>query len=83
MKKLNKKEVDAFNLYMLNKYINREDKDNVFGVGLTDKEFRDFVVRIFLCPKWYAVGPIGHDQVNEEIMYAILDKFDKKWRRRK
>ena len=34
--------------YMKKKYDNREDKDNIFGVGITDAEFRRFSIEYLL-----------------------------------
>ena len=45
--------------YMNDKYNNREDKDNIFGVGVTDVEFRHFIVDYLLGSDWYVVDPLG------------------------
>lgn len=37
------------------KYRNREDKDNIFGVGITDSEFRQFIIDYLLGKDWYVV----------------------------
>lgn len=70
-----------FDVDMRYKYANREDKDNIYGVGLTDSEFRNYIIKILLGNDWYVVDPISHNQVNEEAMYAILDKLNKNWRK--
>lgn len=80
MPKLDKNAIKKFNSYMENKYYYRQDKDNIFPVGITDTEFVLFITHIFLGEKWYCVNPITHNQVNEEVICSILDKFDKKWR---
>ena len=81
MPKLDKNAIKKFNSYMENKYFNRKDKENVYCVGLTDSEFRNYIIKILLGEDWYVVDPLGHNQVNEEALYTILDKFDKNWRR--
>lgn len=79
MKLVNKSAIKDFKTQMNLKYASRDDRDNIFGVGLTDSEFRNFIINIFLGKDWYVVDPISHDQVNEQALYQILDKVDKKW----
>lgn len=66
--------------YMNDKYNNREDKDNIFGVGVTDAEFRDFIIDYLLDSDWYVVDPLGQTQVNEIALYDILNKYSKRYR---
>lgn len=66
--------------YMNSKYKNREDKDNIFPVGLTDEEFRRFTIDYLLGPDWYVVDPLSRDQVNEIALCDILDKYSKTYR---
>lgn len=63
------------------KYINREDKDNIFGVGITDSEFRQFMIDYMLGKDWYVVDPLSQTQVNEIALYEILEKYSKKYRK--
>ena len=63
------------------KYINREDKDNIFGVGITDSEFRQFIIDYLLGKDWYVVDPLGQTQINEIALYEILEKYSKKYRK--
>lgn len=41
------------------RYKNREDKDNMFGVGISDAEFRRFAIDYLLEEDWYIVDPLG------------------------
>lgn len=66
--------------YMNDKYNNREDKDNIFGVGVTDAEFRHFIIDYLLGPDWYVVDPLSRDQVNEIALNDILNKYSKRYR---
>ena len=66
--------------YMNDKYNNREDKDNIFGVGVTDTEFRQFVIDYLLGSDWYVVDPLGQTQVNEIALHDILNKYSKRYR---
>lgn len=65
---------------MNDKYNNREDKDNIFGVGVTDAEFRQFIIDYLLGSDWYVVDPLGQTQVNEIALYDILKKYSKRYR---
>ena len=69
--------------FMDERYKNREDKDNMFGVGVSDAEFRDFVIQYLLGEDWYVVDPLGQPQVNEIALYKILEKYSKKYRKEK
>jgi len=61
------------------KYANREDKDNIFGVGLTDREFIDFVIKYLLGDDWCVADPLGQTQINEIALYEILGKYSKEY----
>lgn len=66
--------------YMNDKYNNREDKDNIFGVGVTDAEFRDFIIDYLLGNDWCVVDPLGQKQINEIALNDILNKYSKRYR---
>lgn len=67
--------------YMKKKYDNREDKDNMFGVGITDAEFRKFAIDYLLGEDWYVVNPLGQTQVNEIALATILNKYSKRFKK--
>ena len=67
--------------YMKEKYDNREDKDNIFCVGITDAEFRKFAIDYLLGEDWYVVDPLGRKQINEIALYKILEKYSKRYRK--
>lgn len=67
--------------FMNERYKNREDKDNIFGVGVTDAEFRRFIIDYLLGEKWYVTDPIGQTQINEIALYEILEKYSKRYRK--
>ena len=63
------------------KYAERKDKDNLYGVGITDGEFVDFIIYELLGEDWYVVDPLGHNQINEIAFYKIMEKYQpKKWK---
>jgi hypothetical protein len=67
--------------YMKKKYDNREDKDNMFGVGITDAEFRKFAIDYLLGEEWYVVDTLGQTQVNEIALAEILSKYSKRFKK--
>jgi hypothetical protein len=67
--------------FMNYRYENREDKDNLFGVGISDTEFRQFIIDYLLGEDWYVVDPLGQTQINEIALYEILEKYSKRYRK--
>lgn len=74
---------DSMNLteFMDERYKNRENKDNIFGVGISDAEFRAFIIDYLLGEDWYVVDPLGQTQINEIALYEILEKYSKRYRK--
>ena len=66
--------------FMNERYDNRPDKGNMFGVGISDKEFRQFVIDYLLGEDWCVVDPLGREQINEIALYEILHKYSKQYR---
>ena len=67
--------------YMKDKYDNRVDKDNVFGVGITDAEFRAFAIDYLLGEDWYIADPLGQTQINEIALEQILTKYSRQYKK--
>ena len=67
--------------FMNERYKNREDKDNIFGVGVSDAEFRAFIIDYLLGEDWYVVDPLGQIQINEIALYEILKKYSKRYKK--
>lgn len=63
------------------KYRERKDKDNMYGVGMSDTEFRQFIIDYLLPNGWCVTDPIGQSQINEIAIYEILEKHSKKFRK--
>ena len=63
------------------KYRERADKDNIYGVGMSDAEFRHFIIEYLLPEGWCVTDPIGQSQINELAIYEILEKHSKKFRK--
>lgn len=66
--------------FMDKRYKNREDTDNMFGVGVSDAEFRKFIIDYLLGEDWCVVDPLGQTQINEIALYEILKKHSKRYR---
>lgn len=67
--------------YMNKKYSERKDKGNMYGVGVSDTEFRRFIIHYLLGENWYVVDPLGQTQVNEIALYNILEKYSKRYQK--
>ena len=67
--------------FMDERYKNREDKDNIYGVGVSDAEFRRFIIDYLLGEDWYVVDPLGPTQINEVALYKILEKYSKRYKK--
>lgn len=67
--------------FMTYRYENREDKNNIFGVGVSDAEFRKFIIDYLLGEDWRVTDPLGQTQVNEIALYEILEKYSKRYRK--
>ena len=63
------------------KYDNRKDKDNIFGVGISDRDFVKFTINYLLGENWFVVDPLGYNQINEIALYEILGKYSKRFRK--
>lgn len=64
--------------YFEKKYEEREDKDNIWGIGITDREFVHFIIDELLGANWYVVDPISQSQSNEIAFLEILIKYSPK-----
>ncbi len=67
--------------FMDERYKNRKDKDNVFGIGISDAEFRTFIINYLLGESWYVVDPLGQTQINEIALIKILEKYSKRYKK--
>lgn len=71
----------ALTEYMNKKYAEREDKGNIYGVGISDAEFRGFIINYLLGEDWGVGDPIGQNQINEIALQEILEKHSRKFRK--
>lgn len=47
--------------YLDIKYKNRKDKDNMFGVRISDEDFRHFIIDYLLGENWYVAEPLDQE----------------------
>ena len=67
--------------YFDKKYRERKDRDNIFGVGICDADFRHFIINYLLSDDWYVTDPISQEQVNEIALCEILEKYSKRFKK--
>lgn len=68
-------EIREFDEWLGRKYAEREDKDDILPVGMTDAEFVEWAIRILLGDGWRTDAPVSQDQVNEIAMENIIFKL--------
>lgn len=64
--------------YFKKKYDERDDKDNMFGTGMTDREFVNFIIKELLGDDWYITDPLAECQAVECAFLEILEKYSPK-----
>jgi len=69
----------SFIEHVKKKYDEREDKGNMFGIGISDKEFVDFAIEYLLGPDWHVADPLGRTQINEIALKQILEKHSNRY----
>ena len=72
---IDKNELKIYNEWNEERYNNREDKNNIFPIGIDDRKFIEIITNLFLGSDWYCVNPLGHNQINEEILEEIIFKI--------
>jgi len=75
-KRLRDLDVNAFDKYVEweeERYEKRENKNNIYGMGMTDQEFRHWVIELILGENWYVVDPLSQSQINEIALEEIIE----------
>lgn len=67
--------------FMYNKYKEREDKDNMYGVGISNSDMIYYLKKYLLGENWCVCDPIGDNQINEIALFDILEKYSPKFKR--
>ena len=73
--KIDERAVRAYDHWQNNRYTNRSDKGNIYGMGITDQEFRENIIDIVLGLDWYVVDPLCQTQVNEMALEEIIERL--------
>ena len=72
---------NTFTEFISEKYRTRKDENNIFPVGISDAEFREFIIDYLLGRDWYVVDPLSTPQTNEIALGKILKKYSKEYRK--
>ena len=67
--------------FIIEKGKNREDKDNIYCSGITEREFIKFSIKYLLGDNWHVVDPLGHNQILQIALEEILNKYSKEFRK--
>ena len=65
-------EIREYDEWLERKYANREDKDSLLPVGITDSEFRYWAIRILLGASWHVEMPAWITHINEKALEEII-----------
>lgn len=63
------------------KYNQREDKEDISRIGISDVDFRQFIIDYLLGDNWYVVDPVNQEQVNEIALHEILSMYSKRYKK--
>ena len=80
---MNGKNYDAYTYlgFIKNKQLNRKDKDNIYCVGISDEEFKHFLIKYLLGDGYYIADPVGPEQANQIILEEILSHYSKEFKK--
>lgn len=67
--------------FIVKKEINREDNDNIYCTGITEREFIKFAIKYLLGDNWCVADPLGYNQVIQMALEEILNNYSKKFRK--
>ena len=67
--------------FIVEKEFYREDKDNIYCTGITEKEFIKFAIKYLLGDNWCVADPLGYNQVIQMALEEILHKYSKKFKK--
>ena len=72
---------NEFTAFITERYKTRQDTNNFFPAGISDAEFREFIIDYLLGRDWYVVAPCSTPQTNEIALIEILKKYSKEYRK--
>lgn len=62
--------------FLMENYKNRAD-----GTGMSDAEFRNFIIEYLLPDGWCVTDPVGQSKINEIALYEILEMYSARFRK--
>lgn len=71
----------TFTEFMKKRYEDRKDKNNQHCVGISDAEFRDFILDYLIGRDLYITDPAQRERINEIALRKILEKYSKEYRK--
>lgn len=72
---ISENELEIYDMWNKKRYEKRQDKENICPIGIDDRKFVEIMRDIFLGSDWFCTMPLGHNQINEEILEEILYKI--------
>lgn len=57
-----------------------KDSSNIFAPPMSAQLGIHFLAEYLLGPDWYSVNPVSQEQINTEIIEAILSKYSKRYK---
>ena len=67
--------------FIVEKETNRDDKDNIYCTGITEREFIKFTIKYLLRDNWCVADPLGYNQTIQMALEEILYKYSKKFKK--
>lgn len=80
---MNRKDYEGYTYlgFIKNEQLNRKDKDNIYCVGISDEEFKHFLIKYLLGDGYYIADPVGPEQANQIILEEILSHYSKEFQK--
>ena len=67
--------------FIVEKEFYRENKDNIYCTGITEKEFIKFAIKYLLGDNRCVADPLGYNQTIQMALEEILHKYSKKFKK--
>ena len=61
--------------------ISKERNCGILTPPTTDREAVEFLLDYLLGEDWYVVDPLSHEQVNTQMIHAILLRYSRRYRK--
>lgn len=64
--------------FIVEKEFYREDKDNIYCTGITEREFIKSAIKYLLRDNWCVADSLGYNQTIQMALEEILHRYSKK-----